>query len=249
MSAPATATQTDRFDIEVLLPDPLPESADKAQEEGVDVLQELEAVLDGFVAAVEAGAFFPGRLVRHGTFAPTRAGAIGRAFSAADLPTTAFRVLRGLLDHYAEVFVPLSYARAWATAHPHVDLLRTVAPVPSLPSPLPTSCTFDFTRSSGSAPPLEVLVEFAAPLDAELRDRVAADLTVWARLQQGGYSATGESGAGALENPSIRQLDPNTMRLFADGWLGHQDGFVPILALAGHWNPVCPVRRIEIRTE
>lgn len=248
MNAP-TATRTDRFEVEVLLPDPLPESADLAREEGVDVLQELDAVLDGFVSGVEVGALFPGRLVRHETFTPTRTGAVGRAFSAADLPKAAFRVLRGMLDHYSGVFVPPAYTRASGGAHPHIDLLRTTATMPSLPDPPPASCTFDFTRASGSAPPLEILVEFSAPLSAELRDKVAADLAVWSQLQQGGYSATGDSGVAALENPSVRLLDPSTVRLFADGWLGHRDCFVPLLALAGHWNPVCPIRHIEIRTE
>ena len=244
-----TATQTDRFDIEVVLPDPLPEAAELAAKEGFDVVQELEGVLDGFVAGVESGAFFPGRFVRPEAFVPSRPGGLGRAFSAADLPSYAFRVLRGMLDHYAEVFVPLAFARAWASKHPHVDLLRTTAQPPPLPNPPPSNCTFDLSHRTGSAPPLEVLVEFSAPLTSEFRDRVLADLGVWVRLQQGGYSATGDSGVSALENPNVRQLDATSIRLFAEGWLGHEDGFVGLLNLAGHWNKTYPVRRIEIQTE
>lgn len=234
---------SDTFVVEVVPPAVDPEQIE------FDPQQEIEAVLDAFVDAIDIGAFHPGQLKNRGTFQSQVAGSTGREFTVANLPESAFAVLRGMFEHYGQVVGPLTFRRAWRNTMPHQDLLLTSANPPSLPSPLPSNVRVDVAGGSGATPPLEVLVEFASTVPDDLRTKIGEDLVVWARLLQGGYAAYEPVGTAALMNPGSRFLDPFTARFFADGWLGHPDGFVPLLALIGHWDQVCAVSQVEISVE
>jgi hypothetical protein len=161
--------------------------------------------------------------------------------SVTDVPEFAFRVLAGMLAYHNGVVQPISAARALLGA---ADLLTTTEQPPALTSPPPYPG--DFEPGETLTPQLNVSIEFGGPPDAERIEQLEAELGVWHALMQGGYPAPdyalGESGTSP---PSIRRLDPYTLRYSVEMWRTGHDAFVPLYNLVRRWDKIGP-RIVEV---
>jgi hypothetical protein len=180
----------------------------------------VREALEAFVEALEAGLFPPARV--------RSAFVEGGVDLHGVVPTHAFAVLAGMVAHVGEVFGPTSALHVAADGKP-LDLLGATSP--RLSDPLPRGVTVQRHRSD-STPPLEVHVRFERSVPVERRPVEVDGLWVWARLLQGGYSATPEPGKAAVGAQSIRFVRPDMLRYVADAWLGSPSAFVPLIAWA-----------------
>ena len=202
----------------------------------------VERRIRAFLDAVDAGFFFPGRLLPS---VPVELRATGTSVQARleveDLPVTALDVLGGMLADCRQHEVLLHSAHA-VLGQRELDLLSGRGMRPAAPEAPPFEV--EFPEDMGGNYALLVEIEFAQPVPPELQQRLLDTLALWDVLTLAYPNDPDEpvevSGAQAMFN------DPRTIHYHEWIWEGADaEAWDLIVNLCCAWHETLPIVRLH----
>jgi hypothetical protein len=205
-------------------------------------LELVERRIRVFLAAVDAGYFFPGRRLPS---VPAELRAAGMPVQARlhveDFPVTALDVLGGMLADCLQHEVFLGAARA-LLGERELDLLRERGVRPAAPEEPPFEV--EFPEEMGGNYALLVEIEFAQPVPPELRQGLLETLALWDALTLAYPNEPDEavevSGAQAMFN------DPRTIHYHEWIWdKADAEAWDLIVNLCCAWHEKLPIVRVH----